>query len=143
MKLAVDINVLVSGSLWKGNPSLLVDALLEGSATLCVSGPVMAEFAEVMQREKFQKRLEQKGHSAEKIILRFQAVALNVEAAAIPDPSTLRDADDIHMLACAASARANAIVTGDNDLLCMEAFEGIPILTVRQALEKLRIPPMQ
>jgi len=46
---------------------------------------------------------------------------------------------DINMPACATGACANAIVTGDNDLLSMKTFKGIPILTVRQALEKLGI----
>ncbi|MGO8697413.1 MAG: hypothetical protein ACLQVY_06815 [Limisphaerales bacterium] len=75
----------MSGSLWRGNPSRLVDAILDGSATLCASGLVMAEFEEVIQREKFQKRLEHE------------------------------------------------------DLLSMEFFEGIPILTIGQALERLGI----
>jgi putative PIN family toxin of toxin-antitoxin system len=139
VKLVVDINVLVSGSLWKGNPSRLVDALLDGSATLCASALVMAEFEEVIQREKFRKRFEQRGQSAREIISRFRAIALIVEVAAIPMPSALRDPDDLHVLACAKGACADAIVTGDNDLLSMETFEGIPILTVRQALEKLGI----
>jgi len=39
-------------------------------------------------------------------------------------------------------ADADAIVTGDDDLLSLAAFEGIPILTVRQALEKLGIPAL-
>ena len=99
----------------------------------------MAEFEEVIQREKFQKRLEQRGQSAREIISRFRAAALIVEGPAIPVPSALRDPDDIHVLACATGACANAIVTGDDDLLSMETFEGIPILTVRQALEKLGI----
>jgi putative PIN family toxin of toxin-antitoxin system len=136
VKFVVDSNVLVSGSLWKGNPSRLVDALLDGSATLCASALVMAEFEEVLQREQFQKRLAQSGQSAREIISRFQTAALVVEGPAIPVPSALRDPDDIHVLACAMGACADAIVTGDNDLLSMAAFEGIPILTVRQALEK-------
>ena len=139
MKLVVDINVLVSGSLWRGNPSRLVDALLDGSATLCASAPVMAEFEEVIQRAKFQKRLEQKGKSAREIISRFRAAAVIVEGPAIAAPLALRDPDDIHVLACAMGAIADAIVTGDNDLLSMGTFEGIPILSVRQALEKLGI----
>ena len=139
MKLVVDINVLVSGSLWRGNSARLVDALLDGSATLCASALVMAEFEEVIQRERFKRRLEQRGQSAREIISRFRAAALIVEGPAIPVPSALRDPDDIHVLACAAGACANAIVTGDNDLLSMETFEGIPILTVRQALKKLGI----
>jgi putative PIN family toxin of toxin-antitoxin system len=139
VKLVVDVNVLVSGSLWKGNPSRLVDALLDGTATLCASTLVMAEFEEVIQREKFRGRLEQKGRSAEEIITRFRAAALIVEVSTIPAPSALRDPDDIHVFACALGACADAIITGDNDLLSMESFEGIPILSVRQALEKLGI----
>jgi putative PIN family toxin of toxin-antitoxin system len=99
----------------------------------------MAEFEEVIQREKFQKRLEQRGQSAREIISRFRAASLIVESPALSVPSVLRDPDDIHVLACATSARADAIVTGDKDLLSMETFEGIPILTVGQALEKLGI----
>ena len=141
MKLVVDINVLVSGSLWRGNPSRLVDALLDGSATLCASASVLAEFEEVIQRAKFRARLEQKGRSAQEIISRFRAAAQVVEGPSIPVPSTLRDPDDIHVLACAMGACADAIVTGDNDLLAMETFEGISILSVRQALDKLGISP--
>jgi uncharacterized protein len=139
VKLVVDINVLVSGSLWRGNPSRLVDALLDGSATLCASSLVLAEFEEVIQRDKFQKRLEQRGHSAREIISRFRAAAVIEEGSSIQIPLALRDPDDIHVLVCAKGSCADAIVTGDNDLLSMETFEGIPILTVRQALEKLGI----
>ena len=139
MKLVVDVNVLVSGSLWPGNPSRLVDALLDGSATLCTSSLVMAEFEEVIQRDKFQKRLQLRGRSAPEIISSFRAASLIIESPAIPVPSTLRDPDDVHVLACAMGASAIAIVTGDSDLLSMGTFEAIPILTVRQALEKLGI----
>jgi uncharacterized protein len=99
----------------------------------------MAEFEEVIQREKLRKRLEQRCQSAREIISRFRAAALIVEGPLMPVPSVLRDPDDIHVLACAIGASANAIVTGDNDLLSMKTFEGIPILTVRQALDKLEI----
>jgi hypothetical protein len=139
VKFVVDINVLVSGLLWKGNPSRLVDALLDGSATLCASAAILAEFEEVIQREKFQKRLKHTGRSVPEIISRFRAVALIVESPDIPVPSTLRDTDDIHVLACAAGACADGIVTGDNDLLSMQTFERMPILSVRQALDKLGI----
>jgi predicted nucleic acid-binding protein len=35
---------------------------------------------------------------------------------------------------------ADAIVTGDNDLLALKSFGEIPILTVRQALERIGVP---
>jgi len=141
VRLVVDTNVLLSGSLWRGNPARLMDALFEGSATLCVSGPLLAEFEEVLQREKFQKRLDLGGLKARDLVSRLRAAAIIVDEPSLSVPSTLRDRDDLHVLACAVGAAADAIVTGDNDLLSMGAFEGIPILTAQQALEKLGIPP--
>ena len=57
MKLVVDTNVLLSGAAWTGTASRLVDVLLVGEATLCLSEKLLAEVAEVLQREKFRKRL--------------------------------------------------------------------------------------
>jgi uncharacterized protein len=139
VKLAVDTNVLLSGTLWTGAASRLVDALLDGVATLCLSASVLAEFAEVIQREKFRPRLEQGGRSAEAILSCFGVVAFVVKPAAIPVPAALRDPDDIHVLACAMAAHADAIVSGDKDLLALDSFEGIPIITVSDALKLLRI----
>ena len=140
MKLVVDTNVLVAGTLWTGNPSRLLDALLDGAATLCLSTALLAEFEEVIQREKFRSRLEARGGRAKEIIVRFQAVALVVEPPTIPVPSELCDPEDIHVLACAVASGADAIVTGDADLLSIKAFGGSLILSVREALEKLGIP---
>jgi putative PIN family toxin of toxin-antitoxin system len=139
VKLVVDINVLVSGTLWQGNPSRLLDALLEGAAMLCASGAVLAEFEQVLQRERFHKRLAHRGRSPQEIVSRFRAASLIVEGPTIPVPAALRDPEDVHILACALGAGADGIVTGDHDLLAMGTFEGIPVLNVRQALEKLGI----
>jgi predicted nucleic acid-binding protein len=50
----------------------------------------------------------------------------------------LRDADDVHVLACAVSAGADAIVTGDSDLLALGEFAGIPIIRAAEALSRFR-----
>lgn len=52
-------------------------------------------------------------------------------------PAELRDLDDVHVLACAVSAEADAIVTGDKDLLTLESFAGIPIIDAAEALKRL------
>jgi putative PIN family toxin of toxin-antitoxin system len=44
-------------------------------------------------------------------------------------PRTARDPDDDHILACAKAGQADYIVTGDQDLLSLERFEGIPIVS--------------
>jgi predicted nucleic acid-binding protein len=56
-----------------------------------------------------------------------------VEPAPLPQP-VCRDPDDDEVLALALAARAELIVSGDNDLLVLQQFEGIPIVTPAQAL---------
>ncbi len=137
MKLALDTNVLMSGSAWPGTASRLVDALLAGEATLCLSEPLLAELAEVLQREKFRSRLEERGQSASAILARFREVAKMTEPVAMPVPASLRDPDDVQVLACAVAGLADAIVTGDDDLLALRDSEGIPIIQIAEALRRL------
>lgn len=46
-----------------------------------------------------------------------------------------RDLDDDWVLACALAVRADLIVSGDDDLLVLRHFQGIPIATPTQALQ--------
>lgn len=48
-----------------------------------------------------------------------------------------RDPDDDAVLALAIAAKADFIVSGDNDLLALGAFNGIPVLTPAQALQRI------
>jgi putative PIN family toxin of toxin-antitoxin system len=57
-----------------------------------------------------------------------------------PEPLTdvVRDADNNHVIAASLESRAQFIVTGDRDLLTLESFKGIPILTPTAFLDRLR-----
>lgn len=48
-----------------------------------------------------------------------------------------RDADDDQAIACALSATANLIVSGDSDLLDLGQHQGISILTAARALDTI------
>ncbi len=55
------------------------------------------------------------------------------------DP-TSRDPDDDKFLALAMIGEADAVITGDKDLLVLGIFEGIPIVTPAEFLRTLSTP---
>jgi putative PIN family toxin of toxin-antitoxin system len=46
-------------------------------------------------------------------------------------PDVCRDPDDNQILACASAAKADYLVTGDDDLLVLKEFKNIPIIKPR------------
>jgi len=59
-----------------------------------------------------------------------------VVAPPLPQP-VCRDPDDDAVLACALAAQVDLIVSGDADLLVLEQFEGIRIVTPAQAVKMI------
>jgi putative PIN family toxin of toxin-antitoxin system len=51
-----------------------------------------------------------------------------------------RDPNDDFLLECALTGNADFIVTGDKDLLSLQSFRGIPIVTPRQYLDQIDAP---
>ena len=73
------------------------------------------------------------------LVARLARQAEFVSPVPIPLPPYLRDPKDLIVLEAALAAGADAIVTGDEDLLSLKSFANIPILNARKALEKLGI----
>jgi len=53
------------------------------------------------------------------------------------DAESCRDPADLHVLGLAVAAGADVIVTGDEDLLVLKSFRGIPILKPSTFLDQL------
>ena len=140
VKIVADTNTLVSGSLWSGNPGRLLDAVKAGQLTLLQSPQLWVELVEVLNRPKFIARLQLLGLTPTMLADSLRQYVIWSADTPIPLPPQLRDPKDLMVLAAAVAARADAIVTGDDDLLSMKSFEGIPIMKARAALEKLGLP---
>lgn len=137
MKLVIDTNILISGSLWEGPPARLVSAALAGQTQIFLSLPMLLELRETLQRPRFAPRLASRGETPETLAARFRAACHEGVPARIVPPAELRDPDDVHVLACAVGAEADAVVTGDKDLLTLKSFQGIPIIDAAEALKRL------
>jgi putative PIN family toxin of toxin-antitoxin system len=137
MRLVVDTNTVISGSLWQGPPARLLSAVFAGRARMFCSLPLLLELRETLQNPKFMPRLSFLGQNPESLVENLRAACHEAVPAQVEPPDGLHDLDDLHVLACAVSAQADAIVTGDNDLLSLSSFQGIPIINASEALRRL------
>ena len=137
MRVVADTNTVISGLLWHGAPRQVLEAAREGAMNLFTSAILLAELEDVLSRGKFSERLALAGVSPHELVLGYAALALVIEPAIIA-PVIAADPDDDAVLACAIAARAEAIVSGDSDLLSLQEYKGIRILGAADFLLRLQ-----
>ena len=126
----VDTNNLISANLLPGSISRKAYDRARQIGILVYSEATLAEFVNTFSRTKFDKYLS---HSRRKASIeayekRGQLIAVSAEFEICRDPK------DNKFLELAVSAGAKCIITGDKDLLVLNPFEGIPILSAADFL---------
>ncbi len=129
-RFVFDTNSVVSALLLKQSISRRAFDRAHESGVLLVSAETLTELADVLRRSKFNKYItEQERH-------RFLAAYIR-EATLIEPTDIIRaccDPRDDKFLELAVSGQANLIVTGDRDLLTLNPFRGITILSADEFL---------
>jgi putative PIN family toxin of toxin-antitoxin system len=124
MRVVVDTNVFVSAafktSSWPGAVVRWVDE----SGGLLKSGATEQELFMVLRRPRIAQRANP--FFVEQLHRIFLAATLVVITERI---SACRDTKDNKFLELAANGRADVIVSGDADLLALDPFRGIPIMS--------------
>ena len=135
-RLVIDSNVWIAALISPGGTARqLVDAILDNDIGILMSESVFQELASRLDRPKFDRYREPENWDA--FLGALIELALWHEDAGTA-AGTSRDADDDKFLALAVAGQADAIISGDRDLLELVSHEGIPILTPVQFLQLLR-----
>ena len=137
MRIVADTNTAISGLLWEGAPRRLMNACRKQKLIIITSPALLAELAEVLARDKFAARIARAGLSARVLLEDYAGIVHVVEPDPLPVPVS-RDPDDDEVLACAMTAKVEAMVSGDADLLGLGSYHGIPILTAKQVLDRIK-----
>jgi putative PIN family toxin of toxin-antitoxin system len=130
LRSVFDTNVIVSAALLGDSvPRQAFDKALS-TGKILISVPVLLELAEVLSRKKLNKYL------LEEERMRFLVALLKeTELVEINEIITnCRDAKDNKFLELAVSGKADCLVSGDKDLLVLNPFRGISVLTPREFL---------
>lgn len=136
MRLVLDTNVVAAGLLWQGPPNRLIEQAFDGQIELATTPALLIELEGILQRAKFARQVAKQSLSTAGLVLRYAELAQLVQPASIA-PVVLADPDDDHVLAGALAAQADLIVSGDSHLLKLKAYQGIPIISAAEALERI------
>lgn len=125
IKVVLDTNILVSSLLFQGKLAGIVRLWKEGRIIPLFSRDTFYEFKTVLEYPKFSLSLQHRKNIIEEEILPY------IEVVEIIDPVTglCRDPDDDKFIACAVSASADFIVTGDKDLLAIGRYKSVKMIS--------------
>jgi len=129
MKIVLDTNIFVSSFFWGGNPRKIMERIIDGKDTLFICKEITQEIASVMSRQKFNVNKEYITH----FIRSIEEISNRITLTGIIQ-NVCRDSEDDKIIECAVLANADCIITGDSDLLILEKFREIKIITAQNFL---------
>ena len=134
-RLVLDTNMLVSAFLWRGLPGRLIELAGEREIQVYTSRALLDELSATLAKKKLAKYVAATGLSVGQMLVAFKRLATAVTSRQL-DERVSRDVDDDAVLACALAARAELIVSGDDDLLVLGSFKDIAIVSVASAVQR-------
>ncbi len=133
IRVVFDTSVVISAMLLPhSTPRMAFDLVLE-RGRLLVSDSTMSELDDVTRRKKFDKYVTQEK--------RLESLAAYLREAELVEVSGLirecRDPKDDKFLELAVDGNASHLVSGDDDLLVLNPFRGIPVIDTTAFLKSV------
>ena len=130
IKVVLDTNIYISGILFAGKPREVLDLAIKGKIHVFISPDILSELRDVLSRKKF-------GFSPEHvdiIIREIESITTMVNPAK-KYSIVSHDSDNI-IIDCAMESRVEYIITGDNDLLCLNKYKSVTIINPALFIEE-------
>ena len=124
-RFVLDTNVLISALLFKTSVPFQAIELAEKQGIILYSEATLNELEQVLNRKKFNKYLSLEDRQV--FLLKF--ISSSQLVSITENITVCRDEKDNKFLELAVSSNANVIVTGDLDLLILNPFQAVEILT--------------
>lgn len=132
-RIVIDTNVIISSLIQKSYPYTIVNELfIDDKIEMCVSEELMAEYYDVLRREKFTKFHD--------FFLRAEALLVEIQTKATMFKPKIRlnlisDADDNMILELADECIADFVITGNTTDFIFPTYKETKIVTPREYWE--------
>lgn len=138
MRVVLDTNVILSAFLWQKGLRPVYTAVKSGTITPCFNQETWNELDRTLNYARLKKQLSKIGvdpnNTLKLIASRSYFTLLKRHTAVIQE-----DYSDNYILACALSARAFCIVSGDKHLLNLKIFQSIPIMKPKKFIKEFHL----
>ena len=140
MRVVLDTNQYISAIIRpNGHPAQIVKLWRIGLIEVAISPFILEEFEAVVHRP----RIQQKHNLSDADIAEYLEV-LRTFAVLVPGTITVNavpdDPDDNIIIACAIEAEVDMIISGDQHLLSLGSYQGIPIVKAVDFLSSYILP---
>ena len=133
-RVVLDTNILVSALLFRGAVSGLAGLWKKGEIVPLISQATFKEFRDVLAYPKFSLTEKERRTIIEDDILPFfEVIEVQKEIS-----GSCRDPEDDKFLACAISATADYIISGDKDLCDMRIYKSTRIIKASEFLKMFK-----
>ncbi|MDO4962409.1 MAG: putative toxin-antitoxin system toxin component, PIN family [Eubacteriales bacterium] len=130
MRIVIDTNVIASAIFFGGAPREVVSLLMKNSLQAYATKEILDEYKETFEYLVSKYPAKPAGMPLAQILNACQVIEKQSDVRICRDPA------DNKFIGCALDAKAMYIVSGDKDLLVLQRYKDIDIVTVRDFLEK-------
>lgn len=133
LRIIIDTNIWVSFVI-SDKLNLLDNLLFQNKVVLLFSEELIDEIKLTFEKPKLKKFIKNKS-SIEDMFSKFEDFIELVDIET--EVNVCRDRDDNFLLSLAKDGNANVLITGDNDLLVLNPYEEIEIITIKDFFNKI------
>lgn len=132
-KVVIDTNIFVSAFLGSKNAKLILKEIINDEFVLIMSAEQLRELKEVLYRPKFSKYITQREVDELVSLLSMKVIV----PACYEKIFDCRDSKDNMILEEAVYGNAQYIITGDDDLLVLNPYKWIKIVSLREFITEM------
>ncbi len=134
MKITIDTNVLISGSLWTGASAKILERVENKEIELILSKDIIEELSKVLNYDEIKSKIKDKNLEIRRSVEKIISISTIIEP--LEELNIVKeDPDDNKILECAFEGKVDFIITKDNHLLKINEFQGIKIITPEDFLK--------